>query len=391
MRPDSLTAFEEPVYIDSAQGLQGLCERLRTADWLTVDTEFLREKTYYPQLCLVQVATPGVLACIDPQAIDDLSPLLDVMYDPGITKVFHASSQDLEIFMQLGGRVPAPVFDTQIAAPLLGLPEQIGYANLVQELLDINLQKAHSRSDWSARPLSEKQIRYALDDVRYLCDLYSLIRQKLGEYGRLAWLESDFRRCESPERYLNDPANAWRRIKGAERLNQKQLSVLQALARWREEAAQKQNRPRNWLMRDDVLLDLSRLMPDSDEELARVRSLSERALSKNGKQLLELISKAKTVRPEPLPEWKRRTRPTPKQEALTDALSACLALIAEQYSINPAVLATRKQLSGLACGDRSLALLEGWRRAMAGEELLALLEGKRALSVTDCELRLESI
>lgn len=387
-RPAATTTL----YVDTPAVLQQLCGQLRGHPWIALDTEFLREKTYYPRLCLIQLAVPGLAACVDPLQLDDLDPLLDILYDRSVTKVLHACSQDLEIFYRLRQAVPAPVFDTQIAAPLLGLQEQLGYGTLVKETLGISLDKGHARTDWTTRPLSERQVRYALDDVIYLAELYPDLSRRLEEQGRLSWLASDFERLESPQRYRNDPHKAWQRIRGHERLRPAALSVLQALAAWREEIACAQDRPRNWIMRDDILMDLARLQPANEQALARVRNLPEKTLRRHGNELLRLIAGAAARKPSPGPGPRgRAARATEEQEALADVLHAQLRLIASRHAINPGVVASRKQLLALVQGERDLSVLEGWRRRMAGDELLAMLEGRRALSVEAGSLKIESL
>ena len=382
-KSDQRVDFE---YVDTSEMLADLCRRIEQVDWIAIDTEFLREKTYYPRLCLIQVATDDVQACVDPLAIEDISELLTVFNKPSITKVFHACSQDLEILMQLSGQVPAPIFDTQIAAPLLGLPEQTGYAALVEAMLDIKLEKGHARTDWSARPLSKKQMRYALDDVVYLRELFPLMLEKLDALGRLAWLKDDFGRYESADRYKNDPEKAWLRIRGSDRLNRKQLSVLQALASWRENRAISANRPRAWMMKDNVLLDIARICPENLQELSSIRQLSEQDVKKHGGELLQLIKQAKGVQPQPLPAKTRHGKPSLMQEALADVLQAQVTLQAEKNTINPATLATRKQLQALVMGEQDLPIMSGWRLEMAGRELMAMLQGKRGVSVQNNEL-----
>ncbi len=385
---DSMSS-DEPIdceYVDTPESLADLCRHIGQADWVAIDTEFLREKTYYPKLCLIQVAIPGLKVCIDPLAIEDISDLLAVLNKPSITKVLHACSQDLEIFMQLSGQVPTPLFDTQIAAPLLGLPEQAGYAALVETLLDIKLEKGLARTDWSKRPLSKKQIRYALDDVIYLAELYPIMLDKLSSLGRLAWLKDDFMRYESPDRYTNNPENAWLRIRGYDRLNQKQLGALQTLASWREIQAQQENRPRAWLLRDNVLLDLARIYPENHEELASVRQIPEAFVKKHGEELLRLIAQSASMKPQQLPAKTRRRKPSLKQDALADVLQAQVTLQAEKNTINPATLATRKQLQALVMGETDVPIMSGWRLEMAGRELMAMLNGERTLSVKNSEL-----
>ena len=226
-------------YIDTPQKLDELCRQIAKESWLALDTEFLREKTYYPKFCLLQIATPEWVACVDPIALNDLSALFEAIYNPAITKVFHSCRQDLEIFYQLTGKIPQPIFDTQIAAPLLGFQENPGYAMLVSSFLNINLSKAHTRTDWTVRPLSQAQLQYAADDVIYLCQIYQTMLKKLAELNRLDWLENDFAMLNDPELYDISPENAWLKIRGKNKLTGKQLSIVQTLAEWREQTAQK--------------------------------------------------------------------------------------------------------------------------------------------------------
>ena len=376
--PRTDTAFE---FIDSAEALALFCRSLRDAPWLALDTEFIREKTYYPKLCLIQVAVPGHIACIDPLSIDDLTPLLDLLYNPDIVKVFHACSQDLEIFFYLNGEVPRPVFDTQLAAPLLGLPEQMGYGNFVAEMLGLTLDKAQARTDWSRRPLETTQLSYAADDVRYLAEIYPKITARLEELGRLDWLNSEFAEYERSERYQNDPADAWKRLRGLDKLRPRGLAIIQVLAEWREQMAQQKNLPRNWIIRDDVMIDIARLAPDNTEKLGRIRNLQGKTLERYGARLIALVEEAGQREAQPLPGWKKRRKPTAQEEALTDILHAQLRLLADKHRINSTVLAGRKDLLELARGDAGVSVLHGWRREMAGAELLAICEGQRLVSV----------
>ena len=240
------------LYIDTADALDSFCGMLRAADWIVLDTEFLREKTYYPKLCLLQVATPDSVACIDPLALDELTPLLEILFDEGITKVMHSGRQDMEIFYHLAGKLPSPVFDTQIAALMLGYPEQVGYASLVKGELGIELDKLHTRADWTQRPLSDDQIQYAADDVIYLVEIYQRLSEKLATLGRRDWLLEDFQRLTDADLYDNPPADAWQKVKGGNRLRGDSLSIMQALAGWREQVAQQKNRPKGWILRDDA-------------------------------------------------------------------------------------------------------------------------------------------
>lgn len=376
------------LYIDTDADLTTLCAQLNNAPWLALDTEFIREKTYYPRLCLIQVATPDLIACIDPLAINDLSPFLDLLYNPAIIKVFHAARQDLEIFYALRGSVPAPVFDTQVAATVLGQGEQVGYANLVKTLLHVDLDKAHSRTDWSQRPLSEAQIQYAADDVRYLIEVYQQQLAQLEERQRLDWLSEDFAELVATETYSNPPEQAWKRIKGNNRLKGVQLAVLQKLAAWREEQAKAQDRPRRWLFKDDVLVDLARLMPKGKEQLQKIRGLERGHIERHGDTLLKHIAEARAL---PKEQWPKLTIPPrlqPEQEALVDALMAIVRLRGVQQHVSPATIASRKDLERLLRDDPECNLSHGWREALVGHELQALLAGKLSLRIEQGKLAL---
>ncbi len=369
-------------YINRPEQLPPLCEQIQQESWIALDTEFLREKTYYPKFCLLQIAAPGWVACVDPLAIQDLTPLLEAIYNPGITKVLHSCRQDLEIFYQITGKIPGPVFDTQIAAPLLGFQENPGYAMLVSSFLNINLNKAHTRADWSERPLSQDQIQYAADDVIYLCKIYTIMCEQLEKLGRLNWLESDFALLNNPELYQLSPENAWLKIRGKNKLTGRQLSILQALSEWRERTAQTENKPRNWLLPDDMLLELGKLQPVTTAELAKVRSINERSVNRYGKAICELIDAARQRPPKPLLEKNGSGKKTQQHEAILDVLSAVVRIRAEENSLNPVILATRKELEQLLFGEDDCPLLHGWRYNMAGQELLGLLKGNYTLSLT---------
>ncbi|WP_341325776.1 ribonuclease D [Methylotuvimicrobium sp. KM2] len=368
-------------YIDTPQKLDELCRQIAKESWLALDTEFLREKTYYPKFCLLQIATPEWVACVDPIALNDLSALFEAIYNPAITKVFHSCRQDLEIFYQLTGKIPQPIFDTQIAAPLLGFQENPGYAMLVSSFLNINLSKAHTRTDWTVRPLSQAQLQYAADDVIYLCQIYQTMLKKLAELNRLDWLENDFAMLNDPELYDISPENAWLKIRGKNKLTGKQLSIVQTLAKWREQTAQKEDRPRNWLLRDDMMFELAKQQPGTVEEMLKVHNINERMVNKHGKVLCQLINEAKQRPPIPLHENGRSPKKTPQQEAILDILTALVRIRADENSLNPAILADRKALELLLFEDPESLLLKGWRYAMAGRELMGLLKGEQVLGI----------
>jgi ribonuclease D len=364
-------------YINTPEQLAALCEHIKKAPWLALDTEFLREKTYYSKFCLLQIATPEWVACVDPIALPELSTLFEVIYNPAIVKVFHSCHQDLEIFYQMTGKVPGPIFDTQVAAPLLGYQDNPGYAMLVSSLLNINLNKAHTRADWSKRPLSEEEIQYAADDVIYLCQIYQIMLQKLAALGRADWLKHDFKELENPNTYQVSPEKAWLKIRGKNKLTGKQLSIVQVLAEWRETTAQAENRPKTWLLRDELIFDMAKQQPETVTDLVNIRGINERTVHRYGKSLCELIAVAKNNEPIPLKEKERSIKKNQQHEAILDILTALVRIRAEENSLNPTILASRKDLEVLLLNEEDdCPLLHGWRYSMAGKELVGLLKGE---------------
>lgn len=377
-------------FVERDDQLEALCARLAQAEWLTLDTEFLREKTYYPQLCLVQIASSTEVACIDPQKVSSLDPLLALFKDSRILKVFHAARQDLELFWQGYGVLPIPLFDTQVAAPLLGYPEQTGYATLVKDRLGIEIDKSETRTDWSRRPLTTSQLDYAAGDVRHLAELFPRMRDELTERGRLAWLTEDFAVLTDPATYENPPEHAWRRLRGLQKFRGAALSCAQALAAWREERAQQDDRPRKWVLSDDALFTLARIKLESVADLSRVRGLPPALADRYGEQLVSLLNEARQRAPEPLPEGERPEALNEDQEAGVDVLMGVLRRLAFAQSLNPSSIASRKDLQELMRGERANSpLLRGWRRGIAGERLLDVLEGRSRLQVMPTGLMVE--
>ena len=375
-----------PLYIDTPDLLNELCAKLSNAPWIVMDTEFLRERTYFPKFCLLQIAVPGLVACVDPLALESLEPLFEIIFNPAIPKVFHSGRQDLEIFYHLCGKLPSPVFDTQIAAPLLGLGEQVSYANMVTELLGVNLTKSHSRTDWTRRPLSPEQLRYAADDVIYLEQAYRLMLQRLEKLGRLAWLEGDFKELLDPANYQNPPALAWQRISGSNQLKSKPLSILQTLAAWREQTARSQDLPRGWVLKDDALLDLARQQPGNQDELKLVRGIDERVVKRHGAVICRMIQEAAGQSPQNVEQKPRSGKKSLEQEAVLDLLTAVVRLRATQNTLNPTILANRKDLEQFLDGEPHARLLHGWRKSMVGDELIAVMQGELTLKIEDGRL-----
>lgn len=375
-------------YVDNSQSLSDLCQQLAGSQWLAVDTEFHREKTYYPELCLIQVANDDIIACVDPLAVDDLTPLLDLFYSEDMTLVFHAARQDLELFFLLRDSLPAHVFDTQLAATVLGYGDQIGYGNLVKQCLNVDLDKAHARTDWRQRPLSSEQLEYAADDVRYLRSLYHQLNDKLTETGRRTWLKEDFAALSAVKTYQEDPNKSWLRIKGAGRLKPAQLAVLQQLGAWREQRAVKHNLPRRWVLKDDVMLDLARFAPASTEAMKKIRGMEQRDIDRHGKAILEAIEKGKAV---PKSEWPVIKRPTPlsnQQDAVVDALMALLRQRCDEQNITPVAVASRKDVEALVRGEDT-SLQQGWRHEIVGQQLEDFLNGKLSLSASTEQLEIQ--
>ena len=367
-------------FIDNQADLQQLCQQLSLSDWFAVDTEFLREKTYFPQLCLIQIATDDIIACVDPLKIGDLKPFLDVIYAEGKTVVFHAARQDLELFYQIRNQLPTNIFDTQVAATVLGYGDQIGYGNLVKQCINVDLDKAHSRTDWSQRPLTPEQIDYAADDVRYLRDLYKQLKQRLVNNNRLHWLKQDFSQLSSVTTYQSAPEKMWKKIKGFGRLKGQQLAILQKLAAWRENQAIARNKPRRWILKDEVMLDMARFAPTSANKLLQIRGLEAREVERHGQAIIEQITAGKEV---PKEQWPKICKPTPlsnQQDAVVDLLMALLRKQCDDQSITPSAVATRKDLESLVRGDEDVQLLQGWRHEIVGQTLADFLAGKMTLS-----------
>ncbi len=363
----------EPLLIDSEKRLLTLCDTLKHCAWVALDTEFIRETTYYPQLCLIQVATPQMVGCVDPLSLASLTPLLDTLYRKNITKVFHSAYQDQEIFHYLRGTPLLPVFDTQIGARMLGYGNQIGYADLVWQLLGITLDKTHTRTDWSLRPLTLVQLRYAADDVRYLRNLYIKQSIALTEKGWHEWLNQDCERLYDTKRFDISLDDVWQRVSGHHKLNPRQLAVLRKLAAWREREARDQNRPRKWVLSDSVLINLAREHSQDIKSLLNVRGLSKKMVRRSGEQLIKMINTALNEPEEHWPQRKVRPPLTEEQTTLIDAMMAQVHRQAAMHSLSPEVLATRNQLERLVLGDTNVSVLKGWRAKIVGQALQDLL------------------
>lgn len=379
------TDYSQDLFIDTDAALADFCQAIAGADTLAVDTEFIREKTYYSKLCLIQIATDTQIACIDPLAIKNIDPLLDILYDPNKIKLMHAARQDMEIFYFMRKQLPCPIFDTQIAATVLGFGDQIGYSALIEEFSGIKLDKAHARTDWQQRPLQTAQLHYAADDVRFLLQVYPTIRNKLIELNRLNWLDEDFDILCQPALYEIQEKTLWQRVSGHQRLRGNKLAIVQQLAIWREQQAKQHNRPRKWIMSDDLLIALTKQCPGSPAELKRIRGIPPRLLEQHQDTLLDILAQATRLPSEQWPSLKI-IRTSPAQDAICDAAMGVLRLRAAENKISISALATRKEIEKIVMGERNSSLLHGWRAELAGDAVLALLQGELDLQVKDGRL-----
>lgn len=370
--------------ITESKALSDFCATLKNCDFITIDTEFLREKTYYPKLCLVQVSCPNQNA----KAIDtladgiDLAPLFDLLNDTNILKVFHAGRQDLEIFYNLTGKVPKPVFDTQIAAMVCGYGDSIGYDRLVQNITGTQIDKSSQFTDWSIRPLSEKQINYALGDVTHLCDVYNGLMGELEKRGRSDWVKQEDAALTDPAAYKNDPYEAWKKVK-IRSPKPRNLAVLRELAAWREQHAQNRNIPKPWVMRDETLADMASQLPKDKKALSKIRNLSKDYL-KDEKAAVFLSLIEKTLKTDqsgwPVPESRKQVSAT--AQATIDILKLLLKVTSVEHEVANKIIANTDDLEAIALDDGAdVPGLKGWRRDIFGEDALALKHGKLAIGL----------
>jgi len=355
--------------ITEEAALRAAAQSMAQSAVLGLDTEFMRERTYYAQLCLLQLSTESQALCVDPLALPSLEALRPLMASERSCKILHAARQDLEVLAPVVGPVSS-LFDTQVAAALVGMPAQVGYAELVREKLGVELHKSQTRTDWSRRPLSAAQIEYALDDVRHLPPLRELLGERLDKLGRLAWFNEEMAQIER-ETYAVDPEQAWLRVRSFGDLDPDRARLARALAAWREQRAMRSNRPRGWILPDAALRDLVLQVPRDAAALGRITELPEGMRERSGAQLLSIIRDAAV--PDPAPALPQRRRPDPAQLARVARLAAITRRVGNELQLAPELLATRRDMERLASGERDAAPLSGWRRAAVGEEMLKAL------------------
>ncbi|GAC1338469.1 MAG: ribonuclease D [Acetobacteraceae bacterium] len=383
-------AFPPPKLITDTETLAALCTRLRAEPFVTIDTEFMRERTYYPELCVVQLAGQDDVAVVDAEAPGiDLAPLGELLADGAVVKVFHAARQDVEIFLELFGVVPIPIFDTQVAAMVAGFGDQVGYDALVSALTGGQIDKAHRFSDWSARPLSPSQVTYAAADVTYLRLVYESLCERLSRDGRLEWVREEMAVLAQPVTYRADPETLWERLR-PRTSNRRMLGHLRAAVAWREREAQRINIPRQRLIKDESLLEIAAVAPATTDALSRIRGVTRGfAEGRSGAALLAALQEAAALPEEHLPaapRAKEGTRPSP---ALISLLKVLLAAKCEDHHVAPKLLASSDDLDRLASEDApDLPVLHGWRREVFGEDALALKAGRITLGVDGRRIKL---
>jgi ribonuclease D len=368
--------------ITTTDALAGACSRLAAHPFVTVDTEFMRETTYYPKLCLIQMAGPDDAFLVDPLAPDlDLKPFFDLMADERVVKVFHSARQDLEIIWNLGQLIPKPLFDSQVAAMVCGYGDSVSYEQLVNDLAKARVDKSSRFTDWSRRPLSEAQLTYALSDVTYLVKVYEALAAELERTGRSDWLAEEMAVLTSPDTYRADPANAWQRLAGRIR-KPREIAILMEVAAWREREAQSRDVPRGRILKDEAVMDVAVGAPRNVEALGRLRTIPngfER--SRTGADILEAVERGLARDPKGIPVPKR-PRHRPGNGAVVELLKVLLKAVAEQERVAPKIIATTDDLEAIAENDGAeVAPLRGWRRKLFGDKALALKSGQLGLSV----------
>lgn len=369
-----------PMISDTAS-LAAFCDSLAAAPYVTVDTEFMREKTYYPQLCLVQVGGPDEAKAIDPLAPGiDLAPLFKLLRDPGILKVFHAARQDIEIFLHLMGDVPAPLFDTQVAAMVCGFGDAVSYENLASQLAKARIDKSMRFTDWSLRPLTEKQIQYALADVTHLRVAYEKLARKLEKNGRTEWLAEEMAELTHPDTYRVLPENAWKRLKPRSS-SPKFLGVLKELAAWREREAQERDIPRQRLVRDETLTEIAANHPTTVADLSRTRGLGKGLVEgKMGQAILEAVQRGLKLPDDQIPKPADRVDLPRGLGPVVDLLKVLLKMKCDEHGVASKLVANSADIDAIAADDKAdVPALHGWRRELFGEDALKLKHGRLGL------------
>jgi ribonuclease D len=362
--------------------LEDVIGKLSRSDFVTIDTEFIRETTFWPELCLIQMASPDTTALIDPLASDiDLAPFFRLMSDESTTKVFHAARQDIEIIFNRGGLIPHPVFDTQVAAMVCGFGDSVSYDQLVQKVTGAHLDKSSRFTDWRHRPLSDKQLEYALADVTYLVDVYLHLKEELAREDRAHWLNEEMEVLTARETYDPDPEDAWKRLKMRVKKPQ-ELAIVQAVATWREHEARERNVPRGRVLKDDAIYEIAQQGPRDTNALARLRTTPKGwERSATASSLIAVVNSALDTPKENLPKVPKHVQQPEGTGAATELLKVLLKLVAEERGVAPKVLASGDDIEKIAAKgeDADVPAMHGWRREVFGERALALVRGEIAI------------
>ncbi|MDO4501930.1 MAG: ribonuclease D [Coriobacteriia bacterium] len=370
------------MYIDTQEELEAFVARAHESSVLAIDTEFLREKTYYAKLCLIQMATDDEVVIVDPFAVRDMKVLAPLLTNEDVVKLFHAGTQDLEILYHEVGVLPKPIFDTQIAASLLGHVLQIGYANLVHAECGVTLKKVDSFTDWSRRPLSDSQIEYAADDVIYLPRMYQSMTKQLKQKRRLGWLSDDFAELSNPANYEQDSRERFRRLKRGGSLNRQQLSAAREVAAWREDTAKKRNLPRKWVLTDEQIVEACKRGSRTIDDLFMVRGMREKLSTRDARVVVGLICQGLDLPEDQWPDLPRGGRNEPNVDVEVDLMMAIARIRARENDVALQALASHSDLERMARGHtEGVEVLRGWRRNLVGKELKDLLAGKLTLSI----------
>jgi len=366
----------ETFYIESAEELKAFCTELQKGSWIGVDTEFMRERTYYPEPCLIQLSGDAGIACVDIVVIKDLTPLKEVLLRNDIVKLMHSCSQDLEIFHLLFDEIPPNIFDTQVAAAFIGKGDQLSYAALVEDICNIKLSKAHTRARWCNRPLSEEEIYYAEDDVRYLPAMHDSLSAELEQLGRKDWFTAEMQGITKSSVFSINESNAWQRMNALRQMAGRQLAAAKALASWREDLAQSRDKPRSWILADKVLVRIANTLPETKNELASIEEVTDGLVKHRGDRLLAIIRQS--VEHDEPEQPSGPGRPDASERALKKELAKILDAAAEKMALPASLLATRRDLTEMIHGDRELAVCKGWRAEAVGQELLDYLQNNSA-------------
>ncbi|MGQ4808201.1 Ribonuclease D [Candidatus Entotheonellaceae bacterium PAL068K] len=376
------------MYLRSTAALSRLCDQAKAEGLVALDVEFIREYTFKPQLALIQMAVSDTCVIVDPLAVDDLSPLSALVSSPDVLKLFHAPAQDLEVLYWHTGVNPVHLFDTQIAAAILGLGEQLSYSRLVDTLLGISLTKGETYTNWLQRPLTPQQVAYALDDVRYLQALHRRLTTRLEEMERSAWAVEEFRKFENIEPYQRNPRTLYRRIRRGRSLPTRGQAILRELAAWREHEARERDRPPGSVLRDDVLVDIARKAPQTLQALQQLRGLPPREIDRSGASLLAMVQRGLAVPDADCPQPVQRVRLSRTEDLMVKFLDTYLKVLCQRRQLTPSCIASRTELEQLVrryrqgrLGTRGSPILEGWRRHLVGLDLLAVLEGRVSLHI----------